>query len=81
MTDEIATSQEEQAPVARCGLAVEAGHRTGSLPARKFAVIEAPSALGHIPTHQGVARTPDVLLSCGLADRLGARRAARAPDD
>lgn len=42
-------------------------------------MIEAPSALGHIPTHQGVARTPEVLLAAGLAERLGARRGARVP--
>lgn len=45
--------------------------------ARRLAVIEAPSALGHIPSHQGVARAPDVLLASGLAKQLGARRAAR----
>jgi arginase len=57
----------------------DAGHGTRSESPRRFAVIEAPSALGHIPTHQGVARTPDVLLDAGLADRLRARRAARVP--
>jgi arginase len=45
--------------------------------ARRFAVIEAPSALGHMPTHQGVARAPEVLLGAGLAERLGARHAGR----
>jgi arginase len=48
-------------------------------PIRRLAVIEAPSALGHVPTHQGVARAPEVLLGAGLAERLGARRAGRVP--
>ena len=47
--------------------------------ARKLAVIEAPSALGHVPTHQGVMRTPEVLLACGLAERLPARKGACVP--
>jgi arginase len=41
----------------------------------RFAIIEAPSVLGLHPT--GVERLPDALLSAGLADKLGARRAAR----
>jgi arginase len=40
-----------------------------------FAIIEAPSVLGLHPT--GVERLPEALLAAGLADRLGARRAAR----
>jgi arginase len=40
-----------------------------------FAIIEAPSVLGLHPT--GVERLPDALLRAGLADGLGARRAAR----
>jgi arginase len=44
---------------------------------RKHAVIEAPSALGHVPSHLGVARMPDALQAAGLAERLAARRAAR----
>lgn len=44
---------------------------------RHFAIIEAPSVLGHIPTHLGVAKMPDALLKAGLAERLNARRAGR----
>ncbi|ASV38210.1 arginase family protein [Pseudomonas reactans] len=44
---------------------------------RNFAIIEAPSVLGHIPTHLGVARMPEALLKAGLAERLGARHAGR----
>jgi arginase len=44
---------------------------------RRYAVIEAPSVLGHIPEHLGVARMPEFLLAVGLADRLPARRAGR----
>jgi arginase len=40
-----------------------------------FAIVEAPSVLGLHPT--GVERLPDALLSAGLADKLGARRAVR----
>jgi arginase len=40
-----------------------------------FAIVEAPSVLGLHPT--GVERLPEALLSVGLADKLGARRAAR----
>jgi arginase len=43
----------------------------------RYAIIEAPSALGHVPDHVGVARTPEVLLSFGLAEALSARLAAR----
>jgi len=44
---------------------------------RQFAVIEAPSPLGHMPNHLGVARLPEALLKAGLAERLSARRAGR----
>jgi arginase len=44
-------------------------------PARRYAVIEAPSILGLKPT--GVETLPERLLSHGLAERLRARRAAR----
>jgi len=40
-----------------------------------FAIVEAPSVLGLHPT--GVERLSDALLGAGLADKLGARRAAR----
>ncbi len=40
-----------------------------------FAIIEAPSILGLFPG--GVETLPDALLAAGLADRLGARLAAR----
>jgi arginase len=43
----------------------------------KYAILEAPSALGHVPEHLGVERAPDVLLGAGLADGLAARRAGR----
>jgi arginase len=43
----------------------------------RYAIVEAPSALGHIPEHRGVERAPEVLLSAGLADGLPARRAGR----
>jgi arginase len=46
---------------------------------RKYAILEAPSALGHIPEHLGVERAPGVLLDYGLADGLDARRAGRLP--
>ncbi len=42
-----------------------------------YAILEAPSALGHVPGHLGVERAPDVLLAAGLADGLNARRAGR----
>jgi hypothetical protein len=45
----------------------------------KYAILEAPSALGHVPEHLGVERAPDVLLGAGLADGLAARRAGRVP--
>ncbi|QCI65496.1 arginase family protein [Phreatobacter stygius] len=41
----------------------------------RFAIIEAPSALGLFPA--GVETLPDALLTAGLAERLGARRAGR----
>jgi len=43
----------------------------------KYAILEAPSALGHVPEHRGVERAPAVLLEAGLADGLAARRAGR----
>ena len=43
----------------------------------KYAIVEAPSALGHVPEHRGVERAPEVLLGAGLADGLAARRAGR----
>ena len=43
----------------------------------RYAILEAPSALGHIREHLGVERAPGVLLEAGLADGLGARRAGR----
>jgi arginase len=41
----------------------------------RFAVVEAPSNLGLMPT--GVERAPDALLRLGLGERLGAERFAR----
>src|SRR5262245_39851479 len=46
-----------------------------------YAILEAPSALGHIPEHRGVERAPGVLLEAGLADGLNARRAGCLPAD
>jgi arginase len=43
----------------------------------KYAIVEAASALGHVPEHRGVERAPGVLLGFGLADGLEARRAGR----
>jgi arginase len=43
----------------------------------KYAILEAPSALGHVLEHLGVERAPDALLAAGLADGLAARRAGR----
>lgn len=43
----------------------------------RYAIVEAPSALGHVPEHRGVERAPGVLLRDGLADGLAARRAGR----
>jgi hypothetical protein len=43
----------------------------------RYAVVEAPSALGHVPEHLGVERAPQVLLGAGLAEGLAARRAGR----
>jgi arginase len=45
----------------------------------RYAIVEAPSALGHVPEHLGVERAPEVLLRAGLADGLAARRAGRVP--
>jgi arginase len=44
-------------------------------PARRYAIIEAPSILGLKPS--GVETLPEHLLRCGLAERLHARHAAR----
>jgi arginase len=41
----------------------------------RYTILEAPSALGHIPEHLGVERAPEALLAAGLADGLGAGRA------
>jgi arginase len=41
----------------------------------RYAIVEAASALGHVPEHRGVERAPEVLLGFGLADGLEARRA------
>jgi arginase len=43
----------------------------------RYAIVEAPSALGHVPEHRGVECAPEALLGAGLADGLGARRAGR----
>jgi len=40
---------------------------------QRYAILEAQSALGHVPEHLGVERAPSVLLAAGLADRLAAR--------
>ena len=45
----------------------------------KYAILEAPSALGHVPEHRGVEHAPEVLLGAGLADGVAARRAGRVP--
>ncbi|MDR2985709.1 MAG: arginase family protein [Nocardiopsaceae bacterium] len=44
---------------------------------QRCAILEAPSALGHVPEHLGVERAPGVLLTAGLADGLGARHAGQ----
>jgi arginase len=49
--------------------------KVGRMP--RYAIVEAPSALGHVPEHRGVERAPEVLLGAGLADGLAARRAGR----
>lgn len=43
----------------------------------RYAIVEAPSALGHVAEHLGVERAPEVLLGARLADGLAARRAGR----
>ncbi|HEX7994616.1 MAG TPA: arginase family protein [Streptosporangiaceae bacterium] len=43
----------------------------------RYAILEAPSALGHVPEHLGVERAPGVLLADGLSDGLAVRRAGR----
>jgi arginase len=45
----------------------------------EYAILEAPSALGHVPEHLGVERAPRALLAAGLADGLAARRAGQVP--
>jgi arginase len=42
-----------------------------------YTILEAPSALGHVPGHLGVERAPQALLTAGLADGLAVRRAGR----
>lgn len=42
-----------------------------------IAVLEAPSALGHVPAQRGVERAPERLLEEGIADGLGAVAAGR----
>jgi arginase len=42
-----------------------------------IAVLEAPSALGHVPGHRGVERAPAVLLEAGIAAGLEAAEAGR----
>src|ERR1700710_1062429 len=44
---------------------------------RNFAILEAPSVLGHIPTHLGVAGMPEALLKAGLAEQIKARHAGK----
>jgi arginase len=43
----------------------------------RYAIVEAPSALGHVPEHVGVGRAPQVRLGAGLADGLAARWSGR----
>jgi arginase len=43
----------------------------------RYAIVDAPSALGHVPEHLGVERAPEVLLEAGLADGLAVRRVGR----
>ena len=42
-----------------------------------IAILEAPSALGHVPEHLGVERAPGRLLEEGIAEGLGAIEAGR----
>jgi arginase len=42
-----------------------------------IAILEAPSALGHVPEHRGVEKAPARLLEEGIADGLGAVTAGR----
>lgn len=44
----------------------------------RYAIVEAPSILGQIPTQPGVAHLPQAMLDAGLGDRLEARNAGRA---
>jgi hypothetical protein len=52
---------------------------TGGPLRHQYAILEAPSALGHVPEHLGVERAPGVLLDAALADGLSARRAGCLP--
>jgi arginase len=45
----------------------------------RYAILQAPSALGHVPEHRGVERAPEALLANGVADGLAARPAGRVP--
>src|SRR5665647_599826 len=45
----------------------------------RYAIVEAPSALRHIPEHLGVERAPEVLLGAGLADGPAGRQAVGQP--
>jgi arginase len=44
----------------------------------RYAIVEAPSALGHVPEHLGVERAPEVLLEAGLATAVRGSRPARS---
>src|ERR1700748_3454041 len=54
---------------------MENGARGGPMPG--IAILEAPSALGHIPEHRGVEKAPARLLEEGIATGLGAVEAGR----
>jgi hypothetical protein len=47
----------------------------------RYAIVEAPSALGHVPERLGVERAPEVLLGAGLADgwQLAGQAGSRRP--
>src|SRR5215469_16752923 len=47
------------------------------MPMPRYAILEAPSALGHVPEHRGVERAPGVLLRAGISAGLAARPAGR----
>ncbi|WPU25441.1 arginase family protein [Cedecea neteri] len=44
---------------------------------RSYTIIEAPSVLGHIPTHLGVAKMPDSFRQNGFTDLIGAKAVTR----